>query len=49
MESLNHQKKSLVLILLKQTQSFVWKYYNADNSYFIVNGKEIFKLKANKQ
>ena len=43
MEALVHQKRSLVLILVKQTQNFV---DNADNSYFLDNRKEIFKFKA---
>ena len=35
-----------VLILVKQTQNCVWLlYYNTDNSYFLVNGKEILTLK----
>ena len=37
MEALVHQGKSLVLILVKQTQNFAWVY---------INGKEIFKFKA---
>ena len=36
-----HQRKSLSLILVKQTQNF------ADNSYLFVNGKEGFKFKDN--
>ena len=58
MKALVYQRKTLVLSLVKQTQSFVkWLqrdsakfclslYYNADNSYLFVNGKEIFKFKA---
>ena len=47
MEALNHKKKSLILLLLKQTKKFVLSlHYNADNSYLFVNGKEIFKFKA---
>ena len=46
MEALVHQKKSLVLVLLKQTQSVVLSlHYNADNSYLFVNGKKTFKFK----
>ena len=40
MEALVHQRKSLVLILMKQTQNF------GDHSYLLVDGKEIFKVKA---
>ena len=46
MEALVHQKKSLVLILLKKTNLLLSLHYNADNSYLFVNGKEIFKFKA---
>ena len=46
MEALVHQKKSLVLVLLKQTQSVVLSlHYNADNSYLFVNGKKPLSLK----
>ena len=41
MEALVHQKKSLVLILVKQRR------YNDDNSYLFVNEKKICKFKAN--
>ena len=40
MEALVHQRKSSVLILMKQTQNF------GDHSYLLVDGKEIFKVKA---
>ena len=47
METLVHQKKSLVLILVKQKQKpFLSLHYNGHNSYFSVNGKEICKFKA---
>ena len=46
MEALAHQRKSLILILLKKTQNFVLVYINADNSNLFVNGQEIFKFKA---
>ena len=48
MEALDHQKKILILILLKQTQFFFFLslHYNGDNSYLFVNGEEIFKFKA---
>ena len=39
-KALYHQKKSLVLILLKQTRNFVFSlHYNTDNNYLYVNGK----------
>ena len=41
MEALVDQKKSLVLILVKQRR------YNDDNSYLFVNEKKICKFKAN--
>ena len=44
MKPLDNQKKSLVLILLKQAKLSLQ--YNADNSYLFVNGGEIFKFKA---
>ena len=46
MEALVHQKKSLVLILVKGTKCCFSLRYNADNSCLFVNGKEIFKFKA---
>ena len=47
MEDLAHQRKNLVLILVNQTQNFFLSlHYNADNSNLYVNGKEIFKFKA---
>ena len=46
MESLVHQKKSLVLISVKQTKFCLSLHCNADNSYFFVSGKEIFKFEA---
>ena len=39
-----HQKKSLVLILRKQTQNLLQ--FKDDNSYLLVNGKKYFKFKA---
>ena len=41
MEALVHEKKCLVLILVKQTQSFAWETnnYYQHNSYLFVNGK----------
>ena len=47
MEALEPQKKSLVLILLKETQNFVWVYIiRLIIVYLFVNGKEIFKFKT---
>ena len=47
MEDLDHQRKSLLLILVKHTKNFVRGLHsNADKSYLFVNGKEIFKFKA---
>ena len=43
MEALEHQRKSLILIILKQL------HYNADNSYFYFNGNKIFKFKADNE
>ena len=39
MKALDHQRKSLILILLKQTQNFVCLslHCKADNSYWFVN------------
>ena len=46
-DALDHQRKSLILIVLNQRQNFVFTlHYNADISYFFVNGKEIIKFKA---
>ena len=45
MKPLVHQKKSLVLILVN-TNFCLGLHYNADNSYLFVNGKEIYKFKA---
>ena len=46
MEALNHQRKILVSILLKEKKFCFSLHYNADSSYLFVNGKEIFKFKA---
>ena len=48
--ALDHQRKSFVLTLLKQAQNLFFSfYYNADNSYLLFNGKEIFEFQtANK-
>ena len=45
-ETFVHQRKSLVLILVKETQNFA---YNGNNGYLFVNGKYIFKFKANNE
>ena len=46
MKALNHQQKSLVLILQNQTKLCLNLHYNAGNSHLLVDGKEIFKFKA---
>ena len=46
MKALNHQQKSLVLILQNQTKLYLNLHYNAGNSHLLVDGKEIFKFKA---
>ena len=46
MKNLIHQRKNLVLILVKQPKFCLSFHYNADNSCLFVNGKEIFKFKA---
>ena len=47
MKALDHQKKSVLLILLKQNTKFCWSlYYYADNSYLFVSGNKIFKFKV---
>ena len=49
-QNLDHQRKKLLLILLKQTQNFCFSlHYNADNSYLFVNGKEVIKFKTDKK
>ena len=45
METLVHQRKILVLILVKQT-FLLSSHFNANNSHLFVNGKEIFKFKV---
>ena len=50
MVAFDHQRKSLMLILLKQIQNFVLSLnYTADNSYLLIGGKEIFKSKIDKK
>ena len=43
------EKKSLVLVLVKQKHNFVCLslFYNGDNSYLFVHGKELYNFKAN--
>ena len=49
MEALVHQKRSLVLVLVKNTKCCWTLHYNVDSSYLLVNGKEIFKFKADNE
>ena len=50
MEALVHQRKVLSINFSKaNTKFFLSLHYNADNSYLFVNGKEIFKFKANNE
>ena len=47
MEALDHQRKSLVLILVKGNTKFCLSLHcNTGISYLFVNGKEIFKFKG---
>ena len=41
-EALVHQRKNLMLILVKQTNFSLSFHYNGDNSYLFVNGKETY-------
>ena len=48
MEALVHQKKKVSINFSKANTKFCLNlHYNVDNSYLFVNGKEIFKFKAN--
>ena len=49
MEPSDHQKKRSVLILLKQTQHFIQVFIIMLIIVIVVNGKEIFKLKADNE
>ena len=50
MEALVHQRKVLSISFSKaNTKFFLSLHYNADNSYLFVNGKEIFKFKADNE
>ena len=46
MDALANERKRLVLVLLKKNFCLSL-HYNADNTYLFINGKEIFKVKAN--
>ena len=46
MEALVHQKKSDINFGKAKTKFCLSLYYNRDNSYLFVNGKEIYKFKA---
>ena len=46
-EALDHQKKKFSINFTKANRKFCLSlHYNADNSYLFVNGKDIFKFKA---
>ena len=48
MEALDHQKKKFNINFTRaNTKYCLILHCNADNSYFLVNEKEIFKFKAN--
>ena len=40
-------KKIIINFIKSKTEFCLSLHYNSDNSYLFVNGKEIFKLKAN--
>ena len=47
MEAFDHQKKKFSINFTKSNTRFCLSlHYNADSSYLFVNGKEIFKFKA---
>ena len=47
MEALVHQKKKFSINFTKAKTTFcLSSHYNGNNSYLFVNGKEIFKFKA---
>ena len=48
MDALANERKRLVLVLLKKTFCLSLQ-CNADNTYLFINGKEIFKVKANNE
>ena len=41
------QNKRLVLTLIKQKRIFLILHYNGDNSFLLVNRKDVYKFKAN--
>ena len=41
------QNKRLVLTLIKQKKIFLILHYNGDNSFLLVNRKDVYKFKAN--
>ena len=46
-EALDHQKKKFSISFTKWNTKFYFSlHYNANNSYLFINGKEIFKIKA---
>ena len=47
--SFGSPEKKFSINFSKANTKFLSLYYNADNSYLFVNGKEVFKLKANKK
>ena len=48
MEALDHQRKKFSINFTKANTSFCLRlHYNGGNTYLSVNGKEIFKFKAN--
>ena len=51
MEALDHQKNVVYFFNINFTKSntklCLILHFNADNTYFFVNGKEIFKVKTN--
>ena len=42
-----HQKKNYINLSKSETKFCLSLHYNSDNSYLFVNGKEIYKFKAN--
>ena len=50
MEALDHQRKTFSISSTKGNTKFCLSlHYNADNSYLFINGKEIFKFKADNE
>ena len=47
MKALDHQKKKFSINFIKASRKFCLSlHYNADNGYLLINGKEVFKFKA---